>query len=113
MPRCINRNECDNSPELSSRDLVWRKTDAGHSLHLRSSRRALAHIIPDQNYPGIMWRVRMPDGRLSDMANLPRAKDAAVSAVLRTENRDLKARQAPRRNFLYLIARRKKAGFVI
>jgi hypothetical protein len=26
-----------------------------------------------------MWRVRLPDGRLSDMVNLTRAKDAAVA----------------------------------
>jgi hypothetical protein len=29
-----------------------------------------------------MWRVRYPDGRLADMVNLTRAKDAAVSIAL-------------------------------
>jgi hypothetical protein len=33
-----------------------------------------------------MWRIRFPDGRLSDMANLTRAKDAAVACALRSLN---------------------------
>jgi len=41
------------------------------------SRRALA-ISPDAKYPG-MWRIKLPNGLLSDMVNLTRAKDAAVS----------------------------------
>jgi hypothetical protein len=32
-------------------------------------------VVPDADWPG-MWRVRMPDGRLTDMVNLSRAKDA-------------------------------------
>jgi hypothetical protein len=47
-----------------------------HSLHYASAKHPLAEIIPDANWPG-MWRVRWPDGSLSDMANLTRAKDAA------------------------------------
>jgi hypothetical protein len=34
-------------------------------------------IIPDEKYPG-MWRVKYPDGQLSDMVNRTRAKDAAM-----------------------------------
>ena len=33
-------------------------------------------IVPDEKYSG-MWRVRYPDGTLSDMVNRVRAKDAA------------------------------------
>lgn len=33
-------------------------------------------VVPDQQHPR-MWRVRYPDGRLSDMTNRTRAKDAA------------------------------------
>jgi hypothetical protein len=33
-------------------------------------------IVPDGVYPG-MYRVRLPDGTLSDMVNLTRARDAA------------------------------------
>jgi hypothetical protein len=32
-------------------------------------------VVPDADWPG-MWRVRMPDGRLTDVVNLARAKDA-------------------------------------
>jgi hypothetical protein len=41
-------------------------------------RKVLAGIEPDQKYPQ-MWRVRLPDGRLSGMLmlNRTRAKDAA------------------------------------
>jgi hypothetical protein len=32
-------------------------------------------IVPDGNYPG-MYRLRLPDGSLSDLVNLSRARDA-------------------------------------
>jgi hypothetical protein len=32
-------------------------------------------IVPDEKWPG-MFRIRRPDGTLSDMANLARIKDA-------------------------------------
>jgi hypothetical protein len=34
-------------------------------------------VEPDSRWPGIMYRVRWPDGRLSDMTNRTRANDAA------------------------------------
>jgi hypothetical protein len=42
-------------------------------------------VVPDAARPG-MWRVRWPDGRLSDMTNLTRAKDA-VACFMETEQR--------------------------
>jgi hypothetical protein len=33
-------------------------------------------VVPDQEWPG-MYRIRKPDGRLTDMVNLTRARDAA------------------------------------
>ena len=48
-----------------------------HHLHYGSSRNPIFRVVPDAVYPG-MWRVVLPDGSLSDMANLTRAKDAAV-----------------------------------
>ena len=42
-------------------------------------------VVPDAARPG-MWRVRWPDGRLSDMTNLTRAKDA-VTCFVETEQR--------------------------
>ena len=35
-------------------------------------------IVPDAKWPG-MYRIRRPDGSLSDMVNLTRAKDALLS----------------------------------
>jgi hypothetical protein len=37
-------------------------------------------IVPDEKYPQ-MWRVKYPDGRLSDMVNRTRAKDAAMAML--------------------------------
>jgi hypothetical protein len=34
-------------------------------------------VVPDEEWPG-MYRVRPPDGSLSDMLNVTRAKDAAI-----------------------------------
>jgi len=45
----------------------------------------LAAVEPDSEWPG-MWRVRLPDGDLSDMANRTRAKDAAQLLALATLN---------------------------
>ena len=44
-----------------------------------STKKAVARlpvrIVPDAKYPG-MYRLRIPDGSLSDIVNLTRAKDA-------------------------------------
>ena len=53
-------------------DLFWR----GNDLHLRNGKR-VASIEPDAVYAG-MWRVRRPDGALTDMVNRTRARDAAT-----------------------------------
>ena len=50
-------------------------------------------LVPDSTHPG-MWRVRWPDGRLSDMTNLTRAKDA-VACFIETEERRQRARHSP------------------
>jgi hypothetical protein len=71
----------------SRRDLVW----DDKQLRLHSIRgRVLAAIEPDREWPG-MWRVRMPDGHLNDMLNLPRAKDAAASLTLTVLNKHREA----------------------
>ena len=38
-----------------------------------------------------MWRVRLPDGYLTDMVNLSRAKDAAASLALGVLNQHREA----------------------
>ena len=48
-----------------------------NSRELHRGRQIVATIEPDKVWPK-MWRVRLPNGWLSDMANLTRAKDAAV-----------------------------------
>jgi hypothetical protein len=56
----------------------------------------MAMVEPDANWPG-MWRVRF-GGRLSDMANLSRAKDAAISLVLSELNGGAHANKSPQRD---------------
>jgi hypothetical protein len=50
-------------------------------LRLGYRGRKLAEIVQDAKYP-MMWRVRKPDGSLSDMLNRTRAKDAAQVMAL-------------------------------
>ena len=52
-----------------------------YSLHYGNAQRPLARILPD-SWPG-MWRIVWPDGRLTDMTNLTRAKDAAAAIAER------------------------------
>jgi hypothetical protein len=49
-------------------------------------------VVPDAARPG-MWRVRWPDGRVSDMTNLTRAKDA-VACFMETEQRRQRGRRS-------------------
>jgi hypothetical protein len=49
--------------------LTWHKSGADWALHIQGRRGAMLHVVPDAVYPG-MWRVKRPDGSLSDMANL-------------------------------------------
>jgi hypothetical protein len=53
-----------------------------HFLHYGKSRKPLACLKPDDRYP-TMWRIHWPDGEVSDMVNLTRAKDAAAVLVRR------------------------------
>ena len=56
-----------------------------------SNRELRPRVVPDANWRG-MWRVRWPDGSLSDMVNLTRARDA-VACFLETAERH--RRRAP------------------
>ena len=53
-----------------------------HALHFGKSRKALAWVKPDERYP-TMWRIHWPDGEVSDMVNLTRARDAAMAIAER------------------------------
>jgi len=57
-------------------------TDRTSALHAIGHRSAIVHIVPDRVWPE-MWRIRHPDGRLSDMANLAWARDGAVAVAMR------------------------------
>lgn len=48
-----------------------------YTLHYQRFPKVLARIIPDEIYPS-MYRIHWPNGDISDMVNLTRAKDAAV-----------------------------------
>jgi hypothetical protein len=53
-----------------------------HHLHYGKSKKPLASVRPDEVYP-TMWRIHWPDGSVSDMVNLARAKDAAQAIAER------------------------------
>jgi hypothetical protein len=69
------------------RNLIW---DGNHLRLLSIRGRVLAGIETDQTWPR-MWRVRLPDGYLTDMVNLSRAKDAAASRALAALNQQREA----------------------
>lgn len=56
----------------------------GDQVRLRSGR-VVAAIEPDATWSK-MWRVRLPDGHLTDMVNRTRARDAAVTLALAALN---------------------------
>ncbi len=60
--------------------LKWRRD--GNVWLLLHDRRRMGRVVPDSKYPG-MYRSVIGRGRLSDMSNLTRAKDAALKAALR------------------------------
>jgi hypothetical protein len=74
----------------SGHDLVWR----GNDICVGRNSRPIVSIVPDAAYPK-MWRIRMSDGRLSDMANRTWVKDAAASVALSILNHDIRRPEAP------------------
>jgi hypothetical protein len=72
------------SANYSRRHLQWVRD--GAAWVVRNGGTELVRVVPDEKYPG-MWRVRSPDGRLSDMANITWAKDAAATMALAVLNR--------------------------
>ena len=64
---------------VSNNSLVWRD----NALLYRG--REVARLVNDSVYEG-MWRVRLAEGRLSDMVNPARARDAARALALSVLN---------------------------
>src|SRR5262245_45918946 len=73
---------------INSQRLTW----VGDELVY--GRRTLLRIERHEVYPE-MWRVRLPDGGLTDMVNRTRAKDAAVSIAHRLLNVSENISEAP------------------
>jgi hypothetical protein len=78
---------------VDNADLYWR----GNDLCRNRSTRALVSIVPDSKYPG-MWRV-LCDGRLSDIANRTRAREAARAAALAISKRRETPLEAAKESF--------------
>jgi hypothetical protein len=71
---------------ITGRDrLNWRKDGVWLLLFHGTDENPLAIVEPDAKYP-TLYRIRYPDGHLSDMVNLTRAKDAACCLALRSLN---------------------------
>jgi hypothetical protein len=84
------------------KDFSWHEQWDGWALHAIGHRSAIVHVVSDRGWPG-MWRIRHPDGRLSDMANLSWAKDGAIAVAMRW----LDPRKVSRRKTAGLSPRRK------
>src|SRR5262245_56434398 len=70
------------------RELTWSQlSDGTYSLHCGQQRTPMLSVIRDGVHVG-MWRIRHVDGGLSDLVNLSRAKDAAMSVALGILNRN-------------------------
>jgi hypothetical protein len=68
--------------------LLWKREKADWIL--LAGRRRFGRVVPDRKYPG-MWRSVMPDGRLSDMANLAWAKNAVLVVAERELEHEARA----------------------
>jgi hypothetical protein len=75
-------------------DLAWRRD--GANWVLRHKRRRMGRVTPDHEYRG-MYRVVLSHGRLSDMANLSWAKDAALAVLFSLATRFAKRRRFQQR----------------
>jgi hypothetical protein len=63
----------------------FRFRDDGEDLALCRGCAVLLRIVADERFPGL-WRVRHHDSRLTDMADIARPKDAAISTTLASLN---------------------------
>jgi hypothetical protein len=66
--------------EMIGCDLAWKRD--GADWLLLHKRRRMGRVAPDHKHRG-MYRLLLSRGRLTDMANLSWAKDAALAAAIR------------------------------
>jgi hypothetical protein len=76
----LSCNPAHNKPDLIGSALRWKRSGNGWLLCL--NRRRFGRVVPDTKHPGMFRRV-LSGGRLSDMANLPWAKNAVLDAAMR------------------------------
>ena len=77
--------------DFRRRHLVW----DGPRLRLHNKREhVVATVDPDQDWKD-MWRVRTPNGHLTDRVNWTRARDAAACLALDDLNVSASHREAP------------------
>jgi hypothetical protein len=65
----------NNAPAAAATNVIRDAKWKGRQLFL--GRKLLAEVIPDSDWAGL-YRVRLPNGNVTDHVNLTRAKDAAV-----------------------------------
>ena len=74
---------------IGRENLSWRRVNDSSALHLGQSRKPILTVVPDVVHPE-MFRVQYR-GRLSDLANLTRAKDAGIAIALADLNQSREA----------------------
>src|SRR5215472_7260866 len=82
---------------FSRADSNWHKQpNQTLALYAAGHRTPLLHIAPDRKYPNL-WRIHALNGRVSDLANLSRAKDAGMACALSVLNQkaDMSAPRSP------------------
>ena len=66
--------------DLIGASLTWKRVRSGWRLF--DGKRRFGDVVPDSNIAGI-WRCVLSGGRLSDLANLPWARNAVMEAAVR------------------------------
>ena len=74
-------------------ELTWKFADGIHSLHRGGAKAPAISVVPDKIYP-TMWRIKYRDGKLSDLVNLSRARDAAFTFAMDDYRRETKGVKA-------------------
>ena len=78
--------------EFEARSLLkWQRVNALEWV-LLYRRRKMGRVISDKDYPG-MYRSILPDGSLSDVANLSWSKDAVLAQAVREVAYDLSCKR--------------------
>jgi hypothetical protein len=79
-------------------ELNWKSpTPDEHLLYRRGSTSPVLTVVADTTYAA-MWRIKTKDGRLSDMANIVRIRDAAIAiatAEYAAQRQFVRPREAP------------------